>query len=626
MTTPKTGALTFEDLREIWRGAVDESYSEPLERAGDGHGIEAFSQMWEVYERVSRAVDVTTQAMFILPWSGQTNPPSQGEAKATVTLTFQRTRLAEWPLRLAAGTIYVAHQVVDWGVDGGVDVLTGLRFVLLEDLVFNPGELGPFTVQAIAEKPGYSYNDPLPDTLINIPQVGGNFENDLASMSVVGPLALVSPSVASATVQAANQADMFVPEHVGQQVILVGGSNAGKVARIKNFYPPQPDLSLGSRVDLEIAQAVEGDTFVGTFIDGEDVTFDNAGPVFAEGRVFSTRVQGGVQVMTYDVFRGDFSLVTPGTTVITGIVSGATMTVRTRLRSELFVAETATAEWRILSWAGDWGLTVTNVTSPSGGRAGWLDELGAERNIHRAPGEGDDTYRKRVATPADVVTPNAVRRALTRALGAFPWCFREVGTDLLPGWFFDFDAFDYDSFQLPGALLSGVFDPNERVVLEQYDTGPLLVKTVGYFGKIAGGFFTFVRVSNQPPSIIAPATHRVRGLSSGAIFDVTGSPVISVSVVNNRFRVLLDYASFRAYFLVGLPRLGIGEIGFAYDAGPMNAFDAPVVFDGFPAGARVVYARTRQAIDETRAGGVGFDLYLTDEACEVPPALPGAGP
>lgn len=628
MTTPKTGALTIDDIAEIWRGSVDESYSKPLEEAGDGHGIEGWSQAWEVYARVSQAIDVTTQAMFILPWSGQTNPPAGDAEKATVTLTFRRTNHLEKPIRLAAGTIIIAHRFLDWGADGGVEAFSGLLYILSADLVFHPGEKGPFTVTAEAEKPGYSYNDPLPGTLDTLPQAGAGFNNDLASVSIVSPVGLLAPSVARATVQAAAQSDMFIPEHVGQQILFTSGSNARKMARIKAFYPPDPVNDLGSRVDIEIAQSVQGTTFAGTFIDGEEIVFTNGGPEVARGRVFGSRLDGAQKRVTYDVLRGTFTSIIAGT-ILTGQESGATMTVVSTLFPQLFVAETDTAEWRVLMWDLEMGLTVTNVAHPEGGVAGWLDELGAERNINRSPGESSTSYRKRVATPADVVTPNAIRRALNRTLGTISWCFREVGTPLFPGWFFDFDAFDYDMFTLPGTLSVGTFQPDERVVLEQYTPvgGPLLVKTLGYFGKLtaANTVFWFIRTQNEPPSPIVAATHRVRGLSSGAIFEVTGSPSIGAHVANNRFRALTDYASFRGYFLVGVPRLAIDEFGFAYDGGLVNAFDLNSAYDGFPAGVRVIYGRARQAVDDAHMGGVGFDMYLLDEACAAPAHVPGGG-
>jgi len=615
MTTPKTGALTFDDFQAIWRSIVDREYREPLERAGDGHGIEVFAQAWHVFERISRAIDITTQAMFILPWSGQTNPSAAGEAKATVTLTFARTLLQRAPLRLAAGTIFAAHQIVDWGENIGEEVLTGLLYVLTDDLVFQPGDSGPFTIPAEAEKAGYSYNDPQPNTIVVIPQVGYNFENDLADVLFVTPVGLVAPQVCGVFIRAANQADMFVSEHVGQQLLLTVGANAGNIARIKTFYPPDVPNGLGSMVELEFTQSVQGSAFAGTFQVGEEISFTNGGPEVLRGRLLGFRTVGGVKNLTFVVLRGNPASVI-ATTLVTGVVSAATLTVASLIFPQTWVGETGTAAWRILQWEADWNLTVTNVLAPDGGLAGWLDELGAERAIDRATKESDVLYRQRIAVPADVVTPNAIKRSLNRSLGTIPWCFREVGTSKLPGFFLDQDALDTDTFTIAG-VLTGTFLANERIVLEQFiPAGPLLFVVGGFFGGILGGVLSFIATQNKPPTVLTPpGSYRVRGLTSGAMFVCSASPVIGAGIVDNRFRYVLDYASFRAYFLVGLTNLSVGEFGFAFDAGPNNAWGAPIFFDGFPVGASAIYGRARQALNQVKAGGVGFDLYLIDEPC-----------
>jgi hypothetical protein len=636
MTTPKTGPLTTDEIRALWVGVVDKSYSEPLVRAGEGQGLEVYSQLWEVLARASRAVDTTTQAMFILPASGQTAAPAAGAAKATVTLTFRRTLLLERPLRVAAGTMLVGERIVDWGPLGGEDHLTGRRYMLVQDLLFHPGDMGPLSVLAHAEVFGMGHNNPMPGTIVDIPQPGAEFENDLATVTTFGPLALVAPIVARASIQTPNEADMFVPEHIGQQVTFTAGSNLNRTARIKQFYPPDLTVMppLGSRVDLEITQSVDGTTFAGTFSGVEEANLTNGGPAFARVRIFGERIVSGRKRLTYDVLRGDFSLVTPGLTVFTGVASGATLTVAALLYPQLFTAEVATASWRILDWAADFGLTVTNALSPTGGLAGWLDELGGERNIDRAPGESDDIYRQRVARIADVVTPNAIRRALSRTLGVLPWCFREVGTAEFRGWFFDGDlatvgtsttltiagrqdAYDTDVIRFPGVLTSGTFvatpGDNERVVLEE--TATLAVKALGWFGSIAGGVLTFVRREGSLPASLVG--HRIRGLHSGAIWT-PASGSVPATVNERRWRVWLNLAEFRGFFLVGVPPLGVDDIGLPYDTGPHGAYDAAPYddfYDGYSPTAADVYRSVYHAVDTVRAGGVAFDLYVERIGC-----------
>ena len=70
------GPLTAADLRAIWEGAVDKSYSLPLLRAGEGQGLEVYGQAWAQLARVALAIDRTTQQLYIQPWSGQSSEPA----------------------------------------------------------------------------------------------------------------------------------------------------------------------------------------------------------------------------------------------------------------------------------------------------------------------------------------------------------------------------------------------------------------------------------------------------------------------------------------------------------------------------------------------------------------------
>ncbi len=114
-------------------------------------------------------------------------------------------------------------------------------------------------------------------------------------------------------------------------------------------------------------------------------------------------------------------------------------------------AEAGAAGWRVLRWAEDLGVAVTNPEAASGGSPATLDELGAERRTPRSPGEGDEAYRLRVATLPDVVSPNAVRRSGNRVLAPIgeKVVIREVGRAGFPGFFWDLDAWDYDDVVRP---------------------------------------------------------------------------------------------------------------------------------------------------------------------------------
>jgi len=695
------GPLSIADLLAVWTAAVDRGYQEPLIAAGEGAGLEVFTQLMAQLARASTAVDVTTQALYIRPWSGQTAPPAAGEARAVVTLTFTRTRAVDRPLRLAAGQVFVDEQTTDWGDPGGVVVQTGRRYLLLADLVFLPGESGPATVQAVAENPGWGYNNPLPGTLVLVDQPGTGFYHDRGTLTVtLAPVTTVQPPLQNtAYLATVNEADTFIPEHVGQHMVFTAGANAGKDARVISFARPVPSSNLGSTVGLENLAAFVSATVAGTFVVGELVQIRVGGPtVVGWARLVAAHV-GTVNRFGVVVLTGLLA----GAVDILGLQSGATATVNVITSNPILVSEAppvsmpagSGASWRVLDWAVDWGLVVTNVLSPTGGRLGYLDAIGDERNIPRSPNEADEPYRARVGEVADVVTPNAIRRALTRSLGAIPYCFREVGSALLPGFFYDKpsangDAYDYDVLTFTGsrastllfgdiaatattftvisnaALLSALYiqvDSEVMYVLSYGGTTTVTVqrgmfgtlptfhpaatpvratfgenepvnlvnaagdlKAQGYFGKVVGpdpgSTITIIRRSGvgdfaAGDKLVAPSSHAVYAVASF---------VPNPYGVLYRWRILLDYVQFRAFFEVGVPRVGFGEFGFAWGDlpgginHPNNFWDlalGPNAYDGFPAGAPAFYGRAWAAVDKARAGGTSWEMYLTDGAACV---------
>jgi hypothetical protein len=135
-----------------------------------------------------------------------------------------------------------------------------------------------------------------------------------------------------------------------------------------------------------------------------------------------------------DVIPGYFFNIANG--VIYGTASGTTFT--PDLREQTF-AVSGDNRWRFLDWTEDLGIEVANVDSPTDGQSPVLDEIGFERNVPRTTQEPDDSYRVRVGNPADIIAPNAIRRAVNHILAPYglACCFRQVGTDLLPGFFYD---------------------------------------------------------------------------------------------------------------------------------------------------------------------------------------------
>lgn len=648
----KQGPLSKDDLLAIWKGATDESYNEPLLTGGDGGGLEPVSQAAVQFARASMAVDVATQAMFISPWSGQTNDPASGSVQAAVVLTVTRSGNLSFPLVLKAGTTWVQEQTTTFSPSGSVPVLTNRLYSFLTDVVFPPGDKGPKTVNALAEKPGYGYNNPLPNAISVFVQNGTEFYHDRATVTLQQPNLPFNPVFPlTASITTVNEADTFIPDHVGQFVQFTGGANIGRIARISQVIPPDTTVPRGSIAILALDQAIDATSYSGSFTPGEVVKLTSPGPVtIGYGTLLSEQVSGGVKKVTFTTITGGIGVYAFDVgDVLTGLTSGATATISTPylldLINEVTFGGAGGASWKILDFAEDLFLGATNPVSPSGGKLGMLDLLGRERNIDRFPGESDDAYRPRIALPADVVTPNAIKRTLSKVTGTVPYCFREVGSEYFQGFFYDGDnappvnyphspindAYDVDT-TIFDATPVGTFTFQEPCVVEYVATGNLLLR--GYFGTYdpAGHTVSFIHLDDTGPrgsDIPFGGIVQIRGLQSGTTAGISSISIPNNALVPRRFRTYLDYEHFRAYFIVGLPRLDTGDYGFAYDNHPLGAYDATPFndfYDGKPYLAQQFYQRVWNAVNSVKAGGVEFDLYFNDDDVCTPADLSDVTP
>ncbi len=96
----------------------------------------------------------------------------------------------------------------------------------------------------------------------------------------------------------------------------------------------------------------------------------------------------------------------------------------------------------------------------------------------------------------------------------------------------------------------------------------------------------------------------------------------------DRYKLILDYTDFRAFMLVGVPKVVDIDFGFVFDgtradAFPLqNAFDttsptaSSAAFDGFTSLNASLYKSIYNIVNEKRAGGVGFELYQETIGCE----------
>ena len=518
---PKPGPLTLAELEAIWKSVTDPEYSRSFIDRGEGQGYEAHTQAMVQLERVSQGIDQTTQAMYVKHWSGQTNEPASSGRLATVTLTLSR-EAPNWTrtVILPAGT-QVEEVAIDFGQLGGEEIATGRRYLLTTNTGFVPGQAGPINILAIADRPGEGFDNPLPGTLRRIVQAGAGLSNEDAS---------VIPGVIVHSLVMGVDPDVITHAQIGQYVEFIAGANQGSICRVLGITPPdQNNPVTGGTALLEATQVFRIGSISGTFLVGEEIeqpsTSSTSLVLLVSGNYLIAQRQTG------NIVAGS---------VVNGILSSASVTFDSVDQTGDLVAETNTADWRIVGWE-EFGISVTNQSSPVGGRSAVLDEIGYEREVYRGAGETDDDFRERVVRFADLVSPNAIRRIANRVLVPYGYevTLREVGYP-------DFRGFFYDG------------DPSKQ------------------------------------------------DLNIAFAYDLNFS-----SKPSQRFMLQLNYTEFRAFFLLEVPQLGLGEFGFAYDLGGINFYDAaPTIsfLDGYPITAGVIYKRLWDVVNEAKAGGVGFDL------------------
>lgn len=144
---------------------------------------------------------------------------------------------------------------------------------------------------------------------------------------------------------------------------------------------------------------------------------------------------------------------------------------------------------QVLEFA-DLGLTVEQLDPTTGGKHGWLDAIGFDRNAARALNEDDEAYRLRLASLDDTISPAAIMRIANRVLSplGIPWRFQETrdtwtGTGLI-GFILDHNALDWGSFE------DGI------VLIDEAHAVRFFILRVGLSG--LGDFGSFYDAPNTP--------------------------------------------------------------------------------------------------------------------------------
>ena len=620
---------TFDELLAVLQTSADPEYLRPFFDGAHGNGRELFEQLLSTFQRVDEAVVRSAQSMYILPSSAQVFPPASGPQTAQYEMTFTRSGLLDRPLTIAAGQVLFAEVETDATPSGGQAFETGRQYTLLQDLTFLPGETGPKTAVAESTVAGYGFGNPALGSIDLIVQSGAGLTNSRAS---------VTQNVSTATLALSPEPDVLSPAQVGQYVQLLAGANDGEIRRITKYLGP-------SATGVDGGSALMMTTFVGRSVIVPPTGAFQIGEIVTQSGTVSGNpvlIQGIVKAVTLDGVAPWYIVVEQTTanfvpTVgtfgpIVGQISGATFSVQSAVQNANLTNEARTASWRVLDWVADWGLTVENTALVRHGALGMLDALGEERGIYRASNESDDSYRKRVATIADVVSPNAIRRAGNRIWQAYgaTICLREVGSSLFPGMFCEGDpldtsslasyAYDMDGVHFVGAT-TGTFLDGE-VVTQTNSDGYIALGRVSTTLPAAAIGSPVPAVSSTDLDLsdvrgTFNATDPLVGSVSGATF--TPSSVQAGTQTADRFKLNLDLNEFRGFFLVGVPASDFGEFGIPYDPPhPYNAFDASPALafsDGFPVFTATLNQSTWAAVDRARAAGVGFDLYVESVGC-----------
>ncbi len=442
---PSTGGgLTNDDFLDLWKSVTDPGYHSPILEKPDG-GAEFILAALSIARGTASAVDASTQSLYILPFSGQTSDPAHTARLATGFLQFSRTPTAIFPAWIPVvfkpAEFAVDHLAIDWSETGPLEVDTGRRYFLTQLASLGPGDLGPHLYPARAEKPGASYNVPGPGTIRLPVQAGAGLNNIALSTS--------APTPSANWLVLAPAPDLLSGAQVGLYVLLTAPAGvAGQVRRLSAVLPPTDSTSAGTAV-LDTVGVFATSSIAGAFVLGEDVAQASTG---AHGNL----VAASNGTLALEQTSG--SPFTVG--AVLGATSGATATISQVIRDCALPIATSVA-WVVLDWELDVGLSVTNLANFSGGRLPVLEELGLERGVPRAISEPEETYRRRVATADDVVSPNALLRSANRTLAQYggAGCLREVGSSKLPGLFYDVPpdgnpahafAFDMDPVVRPG--------------------------------------------------------------------------------------------------------------------------------------------------------------------------------
>lgn len=198
-----------------------------------------------------------------------------------------------------------------------------------------------------------------------------------------------------------------------------------------------------------------------------------------------------------------------------------------------------------------------------GGNPGMLDQLGLDRNIARADGEGDSPYRARIRQLPDTISPAAIRRAVSASLSKFNIPYKIIET-----WQADYQTcYDAPNTTFPSNFR---YSPNTFVY---DDPRPVTVDT--FMNRWLG-------IEDMRSAFIVVIPRTAAMLDVGLSYDDDTSDTLDAFSNQLGRRALTAYdvaADVTAAFLQGC-------------------------YDGFDVGRSVMFAGLYDVLQQIKAGGV----------------------
>lgn len=221
--------VTKEELLAIWRRDMDSEYTEPLERELEGRGLDVIAGLAAVFERVSDAVQSSTQSFYLKPHSAQLDSPASGEEVAVGNIDIYRRLLLGGDINLLAGDVLV----VRWQDTEG-EWVDGVELELLANVTIPPAVEGPTSASVRALRPGAQGNTPAGRVAVFVQRGRATVPLFSAALGTIGDTAEVGGDVP----------DMFTEDMVGRYFRFTDTANASLPAyRIASFTAAVPATS-----------------------------------------------------------------------------------------------------------------------------------------------------------------------------------------------------------------------------------------------------------------------------------------------------------------------------------------------------------------------------------------------